>query len=103
MPKNQEPLIGGVRINPVHAQCRVYGHAWTTVGVGLPPAWIEETMECDRCGTVRVDRIERVTGFVKGRKYKHAEGYIRKGETRIGKEELGKFRLYTINARETQR
>lgn len=92
MPK----LIGGVKIDPLYAECRAYGHSWDTTDVRFPTAWIEHTMTCQRCDTVRVDRVERGTGFIKGRKYKHAPGYIRKGEAPIGRNELGQFRLYML-------
>lgn len=80
-------------MNPVHKQCRVYGHMWDSIYVDFTPAFYIETLKCERCGTERADTIMKGSGLVKGRQYKYTEGYQVPGNGTMDRYDRGKLRL----------
>ncbi|QOP65415.1 hypothetical protein SEA_DIABLA_89 [Gordonia phage Diabla] len=76
---------------PEHTRCRVNSHDYDTVGVSFNKHWILEELQCVRCGTQRITKLERRTGFVLGRRYRYPEGYQIPGG--VSREQLGRFRV----------
>lgn len=80
-----EELIN--RLPPEFVQCRDFGHAWGWNSEWGPmvvpqegfPNVISRKLRCLRCSTERTDFIDRTTGFVSTRHYRHPDGYLHKG------------------------
>lgn len=77
---------------PNYASCRVYGHHWDSVEIGIAPKFYEELLRCDSCGVDRIDTVCR-TGKDRSRtlkrRYKYPSNYtnkdkLTKQEIRLG-------------------
>lgn len=78
-----------------HARCRTFGHEWNTEEIAYTSSFIDETLECDRCGTRRVAQIARRTGYILSSYYKYPKDYQRAGG--VSQAYRGKLRLQVFS------
>lgn len=74
--------------------CRSDGHHWLASNTEvLSTRRIERDLECHRCGSRRLDEVERRSGMVVRRRYRMQKGYRLYGSGRHPRQE---FRLALI-------
>lgn len=74
--------------------CRVYGHGWKKQEVTHESGgYAVVVVQCDVCGTKRIDIVHRASGVVVRRKYSYAEGYLLTEPGRV-KREVFRKELY---------
>jgi hypothetical protein len=75
-----------------HAACRTWAHWWKPYDAHKDGTDWVATLKCGRCGSQRVDRINK-RGEVVKRHYRMAMGYLRKGDGPLTAEGRAAMRL----------
>ncbi|QNJ55354.1 hypothetical protein SEA_LITTLEFELLA_43 [Gordonia phage LittleFella] len=77
-----------------YEECRIYGHAWHTIGVDLSKKlYIGETLECLRCRSYKISALQRKTGLIIKSKYVYSEGYLMPRGEKFTREDRGRLRV----------
>ena len=62
-------------LDPVHARCRAWGHAWEPYDVKQAGTRYIERLKCLRCGTVKSNLLDRRGYLQRNGRYIYPEGY----------------------------
>ena len=80
-----------LNIEPNHALCRAWGHAWIPHDVNKVGTRFLVRLQCVRCETIRSQLMTRLGVYARGNRYQYGQGYIQKGQalhTREGREQV---------------
>ena len=82
-----------------YLECRDMRHGSVAHDVEPVGRDYKQTVRCPRCGTLRTRLVDGRTGIAgPWKSYNHPEGYLRKGQGRMTREQRGQMRLvYIVN------
>ena len=78
--------------------CRDMGHAWRPFTAGWSTDWgaWERSQVCERCSTIRHQRLSRL-GSIMGGSYEYPDGYQHKGLGRLDGSDRDALRLESLH------
>lgn len=75
----------------INLECRMYGHHWDSLVIERDNVHWYDHLQCEACGTKRIDTIRKRTGKTINRYYKYPDGYItKKGEIKKTRSQIKK-------------